>query len=130
MWESCGMEAGENRFDRDGSLGAQWKKQYMWDLVTQPRVAIGPQAPTVPDSSLLSFRHHAQRSAAAGFCYVNDVALAISELRRPPTDRGLKKLDRVLYLDMLDIHHGDGKFDLLELTDFYVSPLPSRVVAC
>jgi len=53
-------------------------------------------------------RHHAQRSAAAGFCYVNDVALAISELRRPPTDRGLKKLDRVLYLDMLDIHHGDG----------------------
>ncbi|KNZ63800.1 hypothetical protein VP01_10g9 [Puccinia sorghi] len=53
-------------------------------------------------------RHHAQRSAAAGFCYVNDVALAISELRRQPTDRNLKKIDRVLYLDMLDIHHGDG----------------------
>ncbi|KAA1081635.1 hypothetical protein PGTUg99_024570 [Puccinia graminis f. sp. tritici] len=53
-------------------------------------------------------RHHAQRSAAAGFCYVNDAALAISELRRQPTNRALQKLDRVLYLDMLDIHHGDG----------------------
>ncbi|KAA1080144.1 hypothetical protein PGTUg99_016597 [Puccinia graminis f. sp. tritici] len=53
-------------------------------------------------------RHHAQRSAAAGFCYVNDAALAISELRRQPTNRALKRLDRVLYLDMLDIHHGDG----------------------
>ncbi|KAI9615977.1 hypothetical protein H4Q26_011229 [Puccinia striiformis f. sp. tritici PST-130] len=53
-------------------------------------------------------RHHAQRSAAAGFCYVNDAALAISELRRQPENTGLKKLNRVLYLDMLDIHHGDG----------------------
>ncbi|PLW16504.1 hypothetical protein PCANC_11715 [Puccinia coronata f. sp. avenae] len=53
-------------------------------------------------------RHHAQRSTAAGFCYINDAALAISELRRQPVERGLKKLDRVLYLDMLDIHHGDG----------------------
>ncbi|KNF03952.1 hypothetical protein PSTG_03037 [Puccinia striiformis f. sp. tritici PST-78] len=53
-------------------------------------------------------RHHAQRSAAAGFCYVNDAALAISELRRQPENTGLKKLNRVLYLDMFDIHHGDG----------------------
>ena len=36
---------------------------------------------------------------AAGFCYVNDLVLAILEL--------LKYHARVLYLD-LDVHHGDG----------------------
>ena len=35
----------------------------------------------------------------AGFCYVNDLVLAILEL--------LKHHARVLYLD-LDVHHGDG----------------------
>ena len=35
----------------------------------------------------------------AGFCYVNDLVLAILEL--------LKQYARVLYLD-LDVHHGDG----------------------
>ena len=35
----------------------------------------------------------------AGFCYVNDLVLAILEL--------LKYHARVLYLD-LDVHHGDG----------------------
>ncbi|XP_068220189.1 histone deacetylase 8-like [Palaemon carinicauda] len=43
--------------------------------------------------------HHAQRDSAAGFCYVNDVVLAILELRT--------KFDKILYID-LDIHHGDG----------------------
>ena len=44
--------------------------------------------------------HHAQRENASGFCYVNDVVLAILALR--------KKFDRVLYVD-LDIHHGNHK---------------------
>lgn len=39
---------------------------------------------------------------------MNDIALAISELRKPPTDQTVKKLDRILYLDILDIHHGDA----------------------
>jgi acetoin utilization protein AcuC len=43
--------------------------------------------------------HHALRERASGFCYVNDVALAIQLLR----DQG----KRVFYLD-LDAHHGDG----------------------
>jgi len=43
--------------------------------------------------------HHAKKSEASGFCYVNDIVLAILEL--------LKKHQRVLYLD-IDIHHGDG----------------------
>ena len=43
--------------------------------------------------------HHAKKSEASGFCYVNDIVLAILEL--------LKSKERVLYLD-IDIHHGDG----------------------
>eukprot|EP01126_Amoeba_proteus_P012752 TRINITY_DN1526_c0_g1_i26.p1 TRINITY_DN1526_c0_g1~~TRINITY_DN1526_c0_g1_i26.p1 ORF type:complete len:220 (+),score=37.23 TRINITY_DN1526_c0_g1_i26:78-737(+) len=43
--------------------------------------------------------HHAKKSEASGFCYINDIVLAILEL--------LKYHDRVLYID-IDIHHGDG----------------------
>ena len=43
--------------------------------------------------------HHAHKAEAAGFCYVNDIVLAILEL--------LKRNPRVLYID-IDIHHGDG----------------------
>jgi histone deacetylase 1/2 len=43
--------------------------------------------------------HHARCGECAGFCYVNDIALAIMEL--------LKAHHRVLYVD-IDIHHGDG----------------------
>lgn len=43
--------------------------------------------------------HHAHKAEAAGFCYVNDIVLAILEL--------LKRHPRVLYID-IDIHHGDG----------------------
>jgi len=44
-------------------------------------------------------RHHAKRNSASGFCYVNDIVIAILELR--------KRYDRILYLD-LDAHHGDA----------------------
>lgn len=43
--------------------------------------------------------HHAGPDYAAGFCYVNDVALACHHLAAAGK--------RVLYLD-LDVHHGDG----------------------
>lgn len=43
--------------------------------------------------------HHAKKSEASGFCYINDCVLAILEL--------LKVHARVLYID-IDIHHGDG----------------------
>ena len=43
--------------------------------------------------------HHAKKSEASGFCYINDCVLAILEL--------LKVHQRVLYID-IDIHHGDG----------------------
>ncbi|KAI6111255.1 hypothetical protein F5141DRAFT_1113484 [Pisolithus sp. B1] len=43
--------------------------------------------------------HHAKRGEASGFCYVNDIVLAILEL--------LRYHPRVLYID-IDIHHDDG----------------------
>lgn len=57
--------------------------------------------------------HHAKKSEASGFCYVNDCVLAILEL--------LKKHQRVLYID-IDIHHGDGVEEA-----FYTS---NRVMTC
>lgn len=44
-------------------------------------------------------RHHAHHNQAGGFCYINDVVLAIQCL--------IRCSKRVLYLD-IDIHHADG----------------------
>ncbi|GAA0142045.1 histone modifying enzyme [Lithospermum erythrorhizon] len=52
--------------------------------------------------------HHAKKCEASGFCYVNDIVLAILEL--------LKVHERVLYVD-IDIHHGDGVEEAFYLTD-------------
>ena len=57
--------------------------------------------------------HHAKKSEASGFCYVNDCNLGILEL--------LKCHQRVLYID-IDIHHGDGVEEA-----FYTS---NRVMTC
>ena len=45
---------------------------------------------------------------ASGFCYINDIVLAILEL--------LKYHPRVLYID-IDIHHGDGVEEAFYTTD-------------
>jgi histone deacetylase 1/2 len=50
--------------------------------------------------------HHAKKSEASGFCYVNDIA--ILEL--------LKYHQRVLYID-IDVHHGDGVEEAFYTTD-------------
>lgn len=52
--------------------------------------------------------HHAKRSEASGFCYVNDIVLGILEL--------LKVHKRVLYVD-IDVHHGDGVEEAFYTTD-------------
>jgi histone deacetylase 1/2 len=57
--------------------------------------------------------HHAKKSEASGFCYVNDCVLGILEL--------LKKHQRVLYVD-IDVHHGDGVEEA-----FYTT---NRVMTC
>lgn len=43
--------------------------------------------------------HHAHKSEASGFCYINDIVLSILDLLRTHA--------RVLYID-IDVHHGDG----------------------
>lgn len=57
--------------------------------------------------------HHAKKSEASGFCYVNDIVLGILEL--------LRVFPRVLYID-IDCHHGDGVEEA-----FYSS---NRVMTC
>ena len=69
--------------------------------------------------------HHAKKGEASGFCYVNDIVLAILELLRSvsrpslslfllplrssfqPFSSRFRHHPRVLYID-IDIHHGDG----------------------
>ncbi|XP_041972160.1 histone deacetylase 8-like [Aricia agestis] len=51
--------------------------------------------------------HHSQRFTAEGFCYVNDIVIAIEQL--------LKKFPKVLYID-LDVHHGNGVQDAYNLS--------------
>jgi histone deacetylase HOS2 len=52
--------------------------------------------------------HHAKKAEASGFCYVNDIVLAILQL--------LRKHPRVLYID-IDVHHGDGVEEAFWSTD-------------
>merc|ERR1719435_177685 len=52
--------------------------------------------------------HHAKKFEASGFCYVNDIVIAILEL--------LKYHPRVCYID-IDIHHGDGVQEAFYFTD-------------
>ncbi|KAH8120566.1 hypothetical protein DFH11DRAFT_1500452 [Phellopilus nigrolimitatus] len=52
--------------------------------------------------------HHAKKSEASGFCYVNDIVLGVLEL--------LRYHNRVLYIDV-DVHHGDGVEEAFYTTD-------------
>ncbi|CAG8454144.1 7566_t:CDS:10 [Ambispora gerdemannii] len=52
--------------------------------------------------------HHAKKAEASGFCYVNDIVIAILEL--------LRHHSRVLYID-IDVHHGDGVEEAFYTTD-------------
>ncbi|KAK3356146.1 histone deacetylase phd1 [Neurospora tetraspora] len=57
--------------------------------------------------------HHAKKSEASGFCYINDIVIAILQL--------LRCYPRVLYID-IDVHHGDGVEEAFHSTD--------RVLTC
>ena len=52
--------------------------------------------------------HHAMASKASGFCYINDIVIAIVSL--------LKRGRRVAYID-IDAHHGDGVQEAFYSTD-------------
>ncbi|ROW18311.1 hypothetical protein VPNG_00348 [Cytospora leucostoma] len=52
--------------------------------------------------------HHAKKTEASGFCYINDIVIAILQL--------LRCFPRVLYID-IDVHHGDGVEEAFLSTD-------------
>lgn len=52
--------------------------------------------------------HHASRFGAEGFCYVNDIILAIEQLRQ--------KYPKILYVD-LDVHHGNAVEDAYNISN-------------
>jgi len=52
--------------------------------------------------------HHAKKAEASGFCYINDIVVAILQL--------LRCYPRVLYID-IDVHHGDGVEEAFFSTD-------------
>ncbi|KAI5965817.1 HOS1 [Candida pseudojiufengensis] len=60
-------------------------------------------------------RHHCHKSKASGFCYINDIVLGISIIRR------LTSKSRVFYLD-LDLHNGDGVAEAFKFS--------SKVITC
>lgn len=72
--------------------------------------------------------HHAKKSEASGFCYVNDIVLAILELLKSVLIGSSVVVNyvivvnmyryhqRVLYVD-IDIHHGDGVEEAFYTTD-------------
>jgi histone deacetylase 1/2 len=74
-----------------------------------------PRVSRLRTRSLFPLPHllYLQKTEASGFCYVNDIVLAILEL--------LKEHQRVLYID-IDIHHGDGVEEAFYTTD--------RVMTC
>ncbi|CAL8465591.1 g5127 [Coccomyxa elongata] len=94
--EDCPVFTGQFRYCQSyagGSIGAAVKLNYgLQDVVINWAGGL----------------HHAKKSEASGFCYVNDIVLAILEL--------LKYHARVLYID-IDIHHGDGVEEAFMLTD-------------
>lgn len=52
--------------------------------------------------------HHAKKLEPSGFCYANDIVLAILEM--------LRVYLRVMYID-IDLHHGDGVQEAFNMTD-------------
>lgn len=58
-------------------------------------------------------RHHAMRSKASGFCYINDIVLAIQRLL---TRGGPAINSGILCVDM-DVHHGDGTQEAFYFSD-------------
>ncbi|KAL7491565.1 LOW QUALITY PROTEIN: hypothetical protein ACHAWT_000876 [Skeletonema menzelii] len=67
-------------------------------------------------------RHHAHANKAGGFCYVNDIVLAIKRLLQSESvhEAGSPAPPRVLYID-IDIHHCDGVQQAFYSTDLVMT---------
>jgi acetoin utilization deacetylase AcuC-like enzyme len=54
--------------------------------------------------------HHASAASSWGFCYFNNMAIALQTLKR------MGKIESAFVLD-IDLHYGDGTVNILEATD-------------
>jgi len=55
--------------------------------------------------------HHASANSAWGFCFFNNMAIAITRLKRD------RKIEKAFILDF-DLHYGDGTVDILGYRDY------------
>lgn len=103
MYEFCAISAGYVfPFPESRLTFVEVQSERLRSSTTEIQIlrSSGPIAYVVSlTSSWSGGLHHAKRNGASGFCYVNDIVLAILEL--------LRYHARVLYID-IDIHHGDG----------------------
>lgn len=89
-------------------MGCAMKKELFYTTISLSDVGLNERINMNPVSNFIS------RDSAAGFCYVNDIVLAILKLK--------ENFSRVLYIDM-DIHHGDGRQKLCSKTLIYIHPV-------
>lgn len=102
-----------------------------WVLLTRERHAGGAIKLNNKDADIAinwaGGLHHAKKAEASGFCYINDIVLAILELLKYALSRACRPRaalsdllcrhhQRVLYID-IDIHHGDGVEEAFYTTD-------------
>ncbi|CCH46943.1 Histone deacetylase 1 [Wickerhamomyces ciferrii] len=81
--------------------------------ISAARYLITESSTIDPETQLIAInwnggRHHAKKAKASGFCYINDIVLAIIELR--------KTYEKIMYID-LDLHHGDGVESAFKFSD-------------
>jgi acetoin utilization protein AcuC len=118
------------RAERDGALSADERARYNLGRLENPIHDTMYRRPAISAGAVLAAAeilaaappgrravvyspaggtHHGRPDRASGFCYLNDVVLAILRLR----DRGV---GRVFYADF-DAHHGDGVQDAFAAVD-------------
>lgn len=103
LFEYCGLSAG-------GSMGKHIHSQNYIHILTITLEGAARLNRGLCDIAInwAGGLHHAKKSEASGFCYVNDIVLGILEL--------LRYYARVLYID-IDVHHGDGVEEAFYTTD-------------
>lgn len=109
LFEFCSISAG-------GSVGASLPFKALFSLTTRPGSAAAHRLMEGEADIAINWAgglHHAKKREASGFCYINDIVLAILEM--------LRTVPRVLYID-IDCHHGDGVEEAFYTTD--------RVMTC
>ena len=111
-------EGERNRLDPDTYMSAQ-----TWDCMRHACggliAAVDAVADKEADNAFVAARppgHHAEKTTAMGFCFVNNVAIAARYAQKQ------HEMERVAIVDF-DVHHGNGTQDIFEADPsvFYAS---------